>query len=63
MVIHNINPIYDHHSTILILGSFPSVKSREACFFYQHPQNRFWKIMTYLFNDNFDTIENKKITY
>lgn len=41
MVIHNINPIYDHHSTILILGSFPSVKSRESCFFYQHPQNRF----------------------
>ena len=40
---HLIEPIYDKDSKILILGSFPSVKSREANFFYHHPQNRFWR--------------------
>ena len=44
-VIHPISPVYDQNSRILILGSFPSVKSREGCFFYHHPQNRFWKIL------------------
>ena len=44
MVYHPINPIYDKNSKILILGSFPSVKSREQGFFYGHPQNRFWKV-------------------
>lgn len=42
---HNIEPIYNEHSKILILGSFPSVKSREGRFFYNHPQNRFWKVL------------------
>ena len=41
MEFHTIEPIYDKNSKILILGSFPSVKSREANFFYGHPQNRF----------------------
>lgn len=41
----NFGPVYDENSRILILGSFPSVKSREAAFYYGHPQNRFWKIM------------------
>ncbi len=45
MPVHNINPIYDAQSEILILGSFPSVKSREGQFFYDHPQNRFWKVL------------------
>ena len=44
-IIHPIPPLYDEESHILILGSFPSVKSREAQFFYGHPQNRFWKVM------------------
>lgn len=43
---HNIPPVYDKNSKVLILGSFPSVKSREAQFFYGHPQNRFWKVMS-----------------
>jgi hypoxanthine-DNA glycosylase len=42
---HQISPVWDSDSRILILGSFPSVKSREAGFFYGHPQNRFWKVM------------------
>ena len=44
-MIHNIDPVYDSHSEILILGSFPSVKSREQQFFYGHKQNRFWRVM------------------
>lgn len=44
-IVHPIDPVYDEKSEILILGSFPSVKSREAGFFYGHPQNRFWKVI------------------
>lgn len=44
-IIHPIPPLYDAQSRILILGSFPSVKSREAQFFYGHPQNRFWRVV------------------
>lgn len=58
---HNIQPIYQQHSQILILGSFPSVKSREAQFFYHHPQNRFWKILATLYQSPpLITIEEKK---
>ena len=45
MILHPIDPIFDKNSKILILGSFPSVKSREAAFFYGHPQTRFWKVV------------------
>lgn len=45
MEIHNIPPVFDADSKILILGSFPSVKSREQQFFYGHPQNRFWRVL------------------
>lgn len=45
MIVHPIPPIYDENSRLLILGSFPSVKSREEAFFYGHPQNRFWKVL------------------
>ena len=45
MLIHTIDPIYDSHSQILVLGSFPSVKSREQQFFYGHKQNRFWRVL------------------
>lgn len=46
MEFHNIKPVYNKDSKILILGSFPSVKSREKEFFYAHPQNRFWKVIS-----------------
>lgn len=59
--IHTISPVYNEHSRILILGSFPSVKSREAGFFYGHPQNRFWKVLANVFQAEVpDTIEEKK---
>ncbi len=51
-IIHPIPPFYDKTSTILILGSFPSVKSRESRFFYGHPQNRFWKLMARLYGED-----------
>ena len=46
---HPFGPVYGEHSRILILGSFPSVKSREQNFFYGHPQNRFWKVIAALY--------------
>lgn len=58
---HPIPPVYDSNSKILILGSFPSVKSREAGFFYGHPQNRFWKVLAALLKDNLPSnIEEKR---
>ena len=42
---HPFPPLYDEKSKVLILGSFPSVKSREQMFFYGHPQNRFWRVI------------------
>lgn len=60
-IVHPIPPLYDENCKILILGSFPSVKSREAMFFYGHPQNRFWKLMAALFDEAYpQTIEEKK---
>lgn len=48
---HEFGPFFRPDSIILILGSFPSVKSREAAFFYGHPQNRFWKVMSMICGD------------
>ena len=58
---HPFPPLYDENSQILILGSFPSVKSREVKFFYGHPQNRFWKVVADVFDEKIpETIEDKK---
>ncbi len=46
MLRHPFPPLYDKNSKVLILGSFPSVKSRKQMFFYGHPQNRFWKVIS-----------------
>ena len=59
---HTLKPIYDEHSKILILGSLPSVKSREVGFYYGHPQNRMWKVMEQLFEVTLQTKE-EKITF
>lgn len=60
-VIHEIPPVYNKNSEILILGSFPSVKSREGQFFYHHKQNRFWKVLSAVVNDVLpETIDEKK---
>lgn len=61
MIIHPIAPVFNEDSRILILGSFPSVRSREEGFFYGHPQNRFWKVTADVFDENApQTIEEKK---
>lgn len=58
---HTFGPLYDRDSRLLILGSFPSVKSREAGFFYGHPQNRFWKVIAALTSSDVPTtIDEKK---
>ncbi len=58
---HPFGPLYSEHSRILILGSFPSVKSREQNFFYGHPQNRFWKVLASVFDVPVPkTIDEKK---
>lgn len=45
---HTFEPVFDEKSRVLILGTFPSVKSRENAFYYGHPQNRFWKVLAAL---------------
>lgn len=61
MIIHPIKPVFDKDSKVLILGSFPSVKSREEGFFYGHPQNRFWKVIAAVMGDEVPlTVEDKK---
>lgn len=65
MQTHPIPPVYSadpaNPPRVLILGSFPSVKSRETAFFYGHPQNRFWRVMAALLNEPIPaTVEEKK---
>lgn len=61
MTVHPFPPLYNKDSKILILGSFPSVKSREQMFFYGHPQNRFWKVISLVFEcSEPQTVEEKK---
>ena len=50
-IVHPFGPLYDRDSRVLILGSLPSVKSREQNFFYGHPQNRFWPLLAALFGE------------
>lgn len=58
---HTFEPVYDGNSKILILGSLPSVKSREQGFYYGHPQNRFWKVLARLLEwEEPQSIEEKK---
>lgn len=60
-VYHNIPPLWNSESKVLILGSFPSPKSRSQGFFYGHPQNRFWKVLAGVFDEKVpQTIEEKK---
>ena len=60
-IVHPFPPLFDKNSSTLILGSFPSVKSRENMFFYGHPKNRFWKVIAALFNERVpETVDEKK---
>lgn len=58
---HTFDPVWDSQSEILILGTFPSVKSRDMQFYYGHPQNRFWKLLAEIYGQPLPgTIEEKK---
>ena len=57
---HPIPPLYNSESKVLILGSFPSVKSRKIAFFYGHPQNRFWKVISSLVNSPLPQTQQEK---
>ncbi len=60
-VSHPIPPLFDEQSRVLVLGSFPSVKSREGRFFYHHPQNRFWKVISSVYEETVPaSIEEKQ---
>lgn len=60
-VVHPFEPVFNKNSLILILGSFPSVKSREESFYYAHPGNRFWKLISHLTEtDQLPTTVNHK---
>ncbi|EMC3799424.1 DNA-deoxyinosine glycosylase, partial [Campylobacter jejuni] len=57
---HPFEPFFDKDSKILILGSFPSIKSRQDGFYYQHPRNRFWPILETLFNAKLENITEQQ---
>lgn len=59
LVKHNIPPIYNKDSKVLILGSMPSTVSRENNFFYAHKQNRFWKVISIVFEVDLNSVEDK----
>lgn len=59
---HEVSPVFDKNSKVLILGTFPSPKSRQYGFFYSHPQNRFWNVLSAVFDISppLTTIAEKK---
>lgn len=62
-VFHTLDPIYDKNSKILILGSMPSVKSRELGFYYAHPRNRFWSTLEKIYNEKINNTKEDKINF
>jgi len=59
-VVHSIEPVFDERSRVLVLGSLPSPKSREVGFYYRHPQNRFWRVLSELFDEPIATTNERK---
>ena len=62
-ITHPLDPIYNSESKVLILGTMPSVKSREASFYYAHPQNRFWQVLSIVFNEQIDDTKEAKTNF
>ena len=63
MLVHPFPPVYDAKSEILILGSFPSVKSRENMFYYGHPQNRFWRVLAAVYKSDVPQSIDEKVRF
>ncbi len=60
-IAHTFAPVYDERSETLILGTFPSVKSRENNFYYGHPQNRFWRVLAHVLGESIPvSVEEKR---
>lgn len=59
-LIKGFDPFYDRESRVLILGSFPSVKSREQCFYYGNPRNAFWRILSTFFGEEIPASTEQK---
>lgn len=62
-VYHTLAPIYDKYSMVLILGSIPSVKSREVGFYYGHPRNRFWSVLSKVYGEKLPNLKEDKIKF
>jgi TDG/mug DNA glycosylase family protein len=62
-IVHPLNPVYDEKSEILILGTMPSPKSREYGFYYSHPQNRFWRILSDLYGEQLPKTNGEKTSF
>lgn len=62
-IIHNFQPIYDEQSRILMLGTMPSPKSREVGFYYGHPRNRFWKVISDVCGEELPATREAKIAF
>ena len=60
LVVHPLKPVYERSSRVLILGTMPSPKSREAGFYYSHPQNRFWRVLSLLLNQALPSAAEEK---
>ena len=62
-VYHTLEPIYDKHSKVLILGSMPSMKSKEVGFYYGHPKNRFWSTLSAIYEETIDDSITSKFNF
>lgn len=62
-ITHNFSPVFDKYSHILMLGTMPSPKSRETGFYYGHPRNRFWKVMSDVCNASLPETKEDKIHF
>lgn len=62
-VYHTLEPIYDKYSKVLILGSMPSMKSKEVGFYYGHPKNRFWSTLSAIYEETIDDSITSKIQF
>lgn len=60
---HTLPPVYNENSRVLILGTMPSPKSREAGFYYSHPQNRFWRVVSDLLSQELPVTNEEKTCF
>lgn len=60
---HELKAVYNKNSKVLLLGSMPSIKSRETGFYYAHPQNRFWKTLTKVYDEEMPLTTEEKINF